>query len=52
MSKKIPLERLREISRQRSIHHVDADPSRRVEIDAGTQPPLAAEWPIRSSLWL
>lgn len=52
MNKKIPLERLREISRQRSTHNVDADPGLRVELDAGTQRRLAPEWPIRSSLWL
>lgn len=52
MSKKIPLERLREISRQRSIYNVDADPDRSVEADAVAQGRLAAEWPIRSSLWL
>ena len=52
MSKKIPLERPREISRQRAMHKVDADPGRGVEINADTQGRLAAEWPIRSSLWL
>ena len=52
MNKKIPLERLREISRQRSTHNVDAEPGLRIELDAGTQRRLAPEWPIRSSLWL
>jgi hypothetical protein len=52
MSKKIPLERLREISRQRSTPKVDSEPGSGVEPGAGTQRRLAPEWPIRSSLWL
>jgi len=52
MGKKITLERLREISRQRPTHNVDAEPGRGVEPGAGTQRRLAPEWPIRSSLWL
>jgi hypothetical protein len=52
MSKKTPLERLCEMSRQRPIHNVDADPGRNAELDTGTQRRLAADGPIRSSLWL
>lgn len=51
MSKKIPLERLRHISKQRSIRSQEIAPDPATEPGHQAQP-LAAEWPIRSSLWL
>lgn len=52
MSKKIPLDRLREISKQRSIRSTTLQEwpvDERSSEDPGS---LEAEWPIRSSVWL
>lgn len=53
MTKKIPLDRLREISRQRSIRSVQpplhiGDAPRHLD-DAD---PIQIEWPIGTTLWL
>jgi hypothetical protein len=53
MTKRIPLDRLREISRQRSIRGEHVPPVRSDEPDPpdGVEPDRI-EWPIRTSLWL
>lgn len=52
MSKRVPLERLREISRQRSILTADAGRDSPLDPNAESQRRITAEWPVRSSLWL
>lgn len=51
MSKKVRLERLREISKQRSVRTLHGE-NRDVEAGTDSGAPLEDEWPIRSSLWL
>jgi hypothetical protein len=50
MSKKISLERLRDISRQRPIRNPWQPLVRTDEVPDPDQAPV--EWPIRSSMWL